>query len=203
MHTSSPSSWLETMPSDPMKPQRNDGAVATAAEPTPATLVSIKCLGKKKSLAISVTLKLMSQRAFSQGKELLNISSFPTQFRVREHETALRSTPSEGRGQGVKNVFNLLMFLTYVLQLHCLTTQRISTKPEKLRVTASLSPRQCLHLPRPREQALQYRLPPSSSLDKYPILLSTDRTTLIVSNHLQRDKAAAPRKSESHLLSVC
>lgn len=61
-----------------------------------------------------MTLKVMSRRAFSQGKEPSNVSSFPTQFRVRGHETALKSTPSEGRGQQVENVFNLLMFPTPV-----------------------------------------------------------------------------------------
>lgn len=63
-----------------MKPQRNSRIVAIAAEPTPETLVSIKMYrkGKKKkqttrkkaNLATSVNLKLMSQRAFFQGKEL-------------------------------------------------------------------------------------------------------------------------------------
>lgn len=67
---------------------------------------------KKKSLATNVNLKLMSQRAFSQGKELLNVFGFPNQLRARECETALKSIPNEGKGQRGKNVFNALMFLT-------------------------------------------------------------------------------------------
>lgn len=88
--------------------------MAVVAEPIPVTVVSIKHLGgkKKKFLATNVNLKLMSQRAFSQGKELLHVFSFPNQLRARECETALKSIPSEGKGQRGKNVFNALMFLT-------------------------------------------------------------------------------------------
>lgn len=76
----------------------------------------------------------MSQRAFSQGKELWNVSNFSHQLRVRECKTALESTPSEGKGQRVKNVFNLLMFLT----LCCWGGRMYQQQVWELKLTASL-----------------------------------------------------------------
>lgn len=67
---------------------------------------------KPPSLAANVNLKSWSQRAFSQGKELLNVFTFPNHLRARECETALKNILSKRKGQRDKNVFDSLMFLT-------------------------------------------------------------------------------------------
>lgn len=53
----------------------------------------------------------MAQRAFSQGKEQKMLPVSLTSLRARECENALKSIPSEGKGQSGKNVFNTVMFL--------------------------------------------------------------------------------------------